>query len=671
MAWAYRLLTYCLVVPLLAYLWWRGRKDPAYRLRWRERFGRQDLSAHWRGGVVLHCASVGEVIAARPLVELLLADARYQPLVLTCSTPTGSRMIRQHYGDRAGHLYFPFDLPGAARSFLRRLRPRLVLLLERELWPTFLHQAQTEGVPVALVNARLSAVSAAGYARWRGAMGPAIASLRLVCTQDAETAARLTALGVAAQRMAITGNIKSDVQVAAALRHRIESTRALLAGRSILTAGSTHAGEDEALIDAFKEHLAGFPQALLVLVPRHPERFDVVASLLTRSGLRFVRHGLGHMPQPDTQVILGDTMGELLLWYGVADACFVGGSLIARGGHNPLEVLCLHKPLIAGPHTANFEQCYSALLAAGGMLPAADAHAVLRQFCRVLRDDAIAKALVAGGDAVYQGLAGASARTMARLEGLIHPSQRHDPVEPSVLRNGCDLIWFDPACFDTASPDMFDPAWWQLRGSASRRSGGRGQVHVVTDGQRSYLLRHYQRGGLMARLSRDLFLAQSIRQTRAMRELLLLARLRARDLPVPRACAARHTRVGLCYRADILLENIAQARDVADLLHTQRALTAREWRLLGRAVRQLHEEQVCHADLNCHNLMLDAQGKAWIVDFDKCGFRAGEKWKRQNLDRLLRSLRKELRLDPGFRWSERDWSHLLAGYGLEPATQTA
>ena len=669
---AYSLLAYCAVAPVLAYLWWRGRKDPGYRLRWRERLGLQGLPLQQQGGVVLHCASVGEVIAARPLIEQLLAEPGWSPLLLTCSTPTGSRMIAQQYGDRVVHRYFPLDLSGATFRFLRAAQPRLVLLLERELWPNFLHRAQQLDIPVVLVNARLSLRSAAGYTRWRGLMAPALATLRLVCAEDAATAGRFRALGIAAERIQITGNIKSDIRVDPVLRAKIAALRLTLAQRPVLTAGSTHGGEDEALIDAFKAHLETCPTTLLILVPRHPERFAVVGQLLARSGLRFARHSLGQQPGADTQVLLGDTLGDLMLWYGVANACFVGGSLIARGGHNPLEVLCLDKPLMAGPHTANFEFMYSALQNADGILLAADASAVFAHFERLSRDPDAARALAARGFAFYQRMAGATTRTMALLRERVPPLHPAPKITaPSVVRQGRDLVWFDAQCFATGGSQLFDPAWWSAQGTTASTGAGRGTIHWVADTQRSYLLRHYYRGGLMAKISRDLFLTQAIERTRAIREYSLLTHLRARGLPVPRACAARVSRYGLCYRADILVERIPDASDVAELLHNQRALAIDAWQALGRAVRQLHEHQVYHADLNCHNLMLDIHGRAWIVDFDKCEFRAGEAWKQKNLDRLLRSLRKELRLDLAFCWHDGDWQTFLAGYtGPHPDPQT-
>ena len=267
-------------------------------------------------------------------------------------------------------------------------------------------------------------------------------------------------------------------------------------------------------------------------------------------------------------------------------------------------------------------------------------------------------------------MAGATDRTMALLLDLL-PQLASAPniaptniAPPTVVRQGRDVVWFDPQCFATGGSQLFDPAWWQSQGSATRAGAGRGNIHWVADAQRNYLMRHYFRGGLMAKVSRDLFLAQPIEQTRAMREYTLLTQMRARGLPVPRACAARVSRHGAAYRADILVERIPDATDVAEILHTQRALITAEWSALGQAVRQLHDHQVYHADLNCHNLMLDGEGRAWIVDFDKCEFREGAMWKQQNLDRLLRSLRKELRLDPGFRWHDRDWQSFLSGYAI-------
>lgn len=654
----YSLAMVCAAPLLLAYLWWRGRADPQYRLRWNERLGRSTVPVP--GAVLVHCGSVGEVLAARPLIENLLADPRWGRPLITCTTPTGSRQIRKDYGDRVDHVYFPFDLPGATRRFLAALRPRLVILLERELWPNFLHHAQARGTPVVVANARLSEKSAAGYRRWRVLMQPALACLRLVCCEDQPTADRFAALGVAPQRIRVTGNIKSDLQLAAGLAETITATRQALGLRAVLTAGSTHAGEDEALIEAFVQHLAQRPDDLLILVPRHPERFDTVARLLQQAGLRFLRHSQGQLPGPDTQVLLGDTMGELMRWYGVADACFVGGSLIPRGGHNPLEVLVLDKPVIAGPHTHNFAQLYEALASAGALTPVASATDVLAQFADVLEHPGASRRRIDLGRTVYLAMTGAVARTMAELAPFASwQTPRSDPLES---RHGAQTVWVDAQCFEAAEPCLFDPQWWQQHGDSQALGAGRGHIHRVGDARGRYLLRHYYRGGLMARLSRDLFLARPTPRTRAMAEYTLLSQLRARGLAVPQACAARHVRHGLFYRADILVALIPDATDVARLLHDTRALTPVEWRTLGQAVRSLHDEQVFHSDLNCHNLMLDAAGKAWIVDFDKCGFRAGDKWKADNLARLLRSLRKELRLDDTFRWSDDAWAPFMHGY---------
>jgi len=662
---AYSLLLAAAALPLLAYLWWRGRTDPRYRQRWNERFGQAGSDAARAGVVVVHCGSVGEVLAARPLIEALLADARWGRPLVTCTTPTGSSQIRSAFGARVDHVYFPLDLPRATHRFLQAWRPRLVILLERELWPNFLYQAQSLGVPVMVANARLSEPSAAGYRRWASIMRPAIASLRLVCCEDPTTARRFTALGASAQRLVVTGNIKSDLRLDPALPGRVATMRAALGERPVLTAGSTHAGEDESLIDALQQHLAQAPNTLLILVPRHPERFDVVAGLLQQAGLRFVRRSTGQLPDADTQVLLGDTMGELMLWYGVADACFVGGSLIPRGGHNPLEVLALDKPLITGRQTHNFARIIETLRAAHALLEVDHAAGVFDCFSQLQREPAMRAARVASARQVFEAMTGATARTLALLEPFA--GRRIAAQATRQSRHGPDMVWVDPQCFDEASHELFDPAWWRRQGASQDRSAGRGRVHQVHHPQGAFLLRHYHRGGLMARLIRDRFLVQRLPCTRAMAEFLLLGQLRARGLPVPQACASRRVRRGLLfYSADILVALIPHSRDVAHLLHHEHALSAEQWRRLGRAVRQLHEEQVFHSDLNCHNLMLDDAGRAWIVDFDKCGFRAGDGWKADNLARLLRSLRKERRLDPGLRWSDSDWQPFLAGYEAKP-----
>lgn len=662
MAWVYRALWVCALPFFFVYLWWRGRRDPAYRERWRERLALAPTDTALCDGVVLHCASVGEVIAARPLITALLARSDWGPLTVTCSTPTGTTQLGKDFGSRVGHLYFPLDTMGAPRRFLLSLRPRVVILLEREIWPDFLKAAQAQGVPVVLANGRLSARSAASYQRWHALMRPALAALQRICVENAETAQRFRQLGVPTERLVVTGNIKSDVFVVPALRARIDATRLALCERTVLTAGSTHVGEDEALIAAFAAHLPVSPRSLLILVPRHPERFDAVAQLLQRAGLRFQRHSLDQPVRADTQVLLGDTMGELMLWYGVADACFVGGSLVPRGGHNPLEPLCLDRPLIAGAHTANFDAVYRELHTAKAMYLASDAADVLRHFNFVLRHPHEAETAVRRARSVTAGAAGATSRTLDVLQDMVRLRQLRPDPSPVAARQGTDTVWADPSAFPQAGNELFDPAWWQQRGSATLHGAGRGNIHLLSDGRARYLLRHYYRGGLMARISRDLFLAQPVAQSRAMAEFTLLRALRQHGLPVPRACAALHRRAGLFYRAEIIVELVPDATDIAALLHAVRSLNSGEWHRLGHAVRQLHDAQVFHADLNCHNLMLDVHGAAWIVDFDKCAFRAGEAWKAANLERLLRSLRKERRLDPALRWDEAQWQLLLVGY---------
>lgn len=659
---AYSLLLAVATLPLLAYLWWRGGADPRYRQRWNERFGRAGVPR--RGVVVVHCGSVGEVLAARPLVQALLADPRWGRPLLTCTTPTGSSQIRQAFGDRVDHVYFPLDLSSATRRFLQAWEPRLVILLERELWPNFLHRAQGMGVPVVVANARLSERSAAQYRRWHAIMGPALASLRLVCCEDSATAARFVALGASPQRVCVTGNIKSDLRLDPALRDRIAETRLALGARAVLTAGSTHAGEDEALIDALRRHLERTPGTLLVLVPRHPERFDTVAEHLRQAGLRYMRASAGQLPDASVQVLLGDTMGQLLHWYGVADACFVGGSLVPRGGHNPLEVLALDKPLITGRHTHNFAQLMADLRAAGALHEVDTADAVFTRFTHWLQDPHGRAAQVAQGRRVFEAMSGATHRTLAQLEPFAR--EPRDALAPLQARQGRDTVWADPRCFAQASTGLFDRAWWQARGASQALGAGRGHVYRVQDASGAYLLRHYYRGGLMARISRDRFLAQPLARTRAMAEFRLLGQLRDRGLPVPQACAARHHGHGLCYQADILVALIPDSRDVAQLLHDCGPLSVAQWQALGRAVRRLHDAQVFHCDLNCHNLMLDGADRAWIVDFDKCGFRPGDDWKAGNLARLLRSLRKERRLDPALHWQECDWPSFTEGYQARP-----
>ncbi|MEH6578311.1 MAG: lipid IV(A) 3-deoxy-D-manno-octulosonic acid transferase [Amphritea sp.] len=364
----YSALFYLLTPFLLLKLWLRGRRSPEYRQRWAERFGfipqARGVRPLW-----IHSVSVGETVAIMPLIELLLAKYPDIPIVVTTMTPTGSERVRALFADRVMHFYCPYDLPDALARFHSRVKPRACVIVETELWPNLVASCFARNVPVMVANARLSAKSAAGYAKFVWLTKPMLKKITCVAAQNAMGGQRFLKLGLDKQALAVTGSIKLDVSVP---ESSLETARQLRdawgADRPVLLAASTHDNEEQQMVSLYKNLLDDYPKLLLVLVPRHPERFQDVYSDCLRAGLHTTRRSLGELPSSNTQVYLGDTMGDLLMLFATADSVFVGGSLIERGGHNPLEPALLAKPVLMGPHVYNFQQIVDELAVAGALL---------------------------------------------------------------------------------------------------------------------------------------------------------------------------------------------------------------------------------------------------------------------------------------------------------------
>ena len=374
----YTLLFLLLLPFVLLRLWWRGRANPGYRLRWRERFAR--WPALKTGGIWLHAVSVGETLAAVPLVKALQQQYPQLPITITTTTPTGSERVRAAFGYSVQHVYGPYDLPWLVARFLRQLQPRLCLIMETELWPNLLAGCRAAQVPVVLVNARLSKRSARGYARIGTLTRGMLADLSVIAAQERSDARRFVRLGIAAEKVVVTGSIKTDVTVSDSQRELGALLRAQLeAGvahrRYVVIAASTHVGEDELVLEAFATLRRTQPGAALILVPRHPERFDAVAALIAARGFALARRSRNDVSE-QTDVLLGDSMGELMAFYAAADAAFVGGSLVPRGGHNLLEPAALALPIVQGPHTFNFAAQSRRFRRAGAMQEVADADAL-------------------------------------------------------------------------------------------------------------------------------------------------------------------------------------------------------------------------------------------------------------------------------------------------------
>lgn len=415
-------LLFHLGLPLVALrLFLRGRKAPAYRARIAERFACQ-LPAMRQGGIWVHAVSVGESIAAAPMVRALLKQYPDLPITLTCMTPTGSERIRAMFeGEpRVQHCYLPYDLPWAAGRFLDHVRPRLGIIMETELWPNHIHQCARRGIPVALANARLSERSARGYARFAGLTRPMLEEMSLIAVQTETEAERFRTLGARDECVQVTGSIKFDLKVDDQLPPRASALREQWAARQrpVWIAASTHDGEDALILEAHRELLKVHSDALLILVPRHPERFAAVHELCAGQ-FTTVRRSNGDTVTAQTQVLLGDTMGELLFLYALADIAFVGGSLVATGGHNPLEPAALALPVLMGPHVFNFLEISAMLREAGALQQVDDAEGLAGAVRRLVELPQDARRMGEAGRAVMQANQGALQRLLGGLAALI------------------------------------------------------------------------------------------------------------------------------------------------------------------------------------------------------------------------------------------------------------
>jgi 3-deoxy-D-manno-octulosonic-acid transferase len=397
-----------LVLPVAtAAVAWRGLRDRQYWRGWSQRFGFG--TAATTPVVWFHAVSVGEVQAAVGLVGMLHHALPAVPLLLTSATPTGRERATQARGEMAMVRYAPYDLPGMLRRLLRATRPRLLIVLETELWPNLLHQCALGRIPVLLVNARISPRTLHAYLRWRGLLSRrALQNLR-VAAQSSADASRFAALGVPESAIRITGNLKFDRQVEPAVAQRGAQWRErLAAGRPVWVAGSTHEGEERAVLEAHRQALQSLGGALLILAPRHPQRFDEVERLLQATPLRYQRRSrLGD--RADLDVLLLDTIGDLTDFYASADVAFVGGSLVPIGGHNLLEPAAHGLPVLSGPHNFAAPDVAAALQAAGGLTIVADGAALAGEVSRLLGDVGERQRRGAAALAVVEGNRGALA----------------------------------------------------------------------------------------------------------------------------------------------------------------------------------------------------------------------------------------------------------------------
>jgi len=429
------------------HLLWRARRQKEYLHHWGERWGffpqRKPSQQYLAPTVWLHAVSVGETRAAQPLVAALCARYPDHRILFTHMTPTGRAASVALFGDTVERLYLPYDTPWAMRRFLCHYQPRIGLIMETELWPNLLTECRAAGVPVYLLNARLSARSARRYGRWPNLTREVLQSLSAIGAQSADDAARLTRLG--AEKITVTGNIKFDIATPPEQMELGRVFRARMGARPVWLAASTREGEEALILDAWhsamnsKKVLSPLPggagdtamnsqnkavSSLLVIVPRHPQRFDEVARLVTDRGLRLQRRSEESAIAPTTHVLLGDSMGEMFAWYAAVDVAFIGGSLKDYGCQNLIEACAVGTPVLIGPSTYNFAEAAREALACGAAHAITDADDLVRQMDMLLTDVAYREQMSRAGREFAARHRGATAHTLELISSSISSTVR-------------------------------------------------------------------------------------------------------------------------------------------------------------------------------------------------------------------------------------------------------
>jgi 3-deoxy-D-manno-octulosonic-acid transferase len=415
----YVVLSYLMVPILLGHLFWRGLSNRDYWARALERFG-FGQSIGGQRGIWVHAVSVGEVQASESLVRALRATYPDLPLVLTTVTPTGSERARALFGDDIIHSYAPYDLAGSVRRFFNWARPALAIILETELWPNLYHECGKRKVPLVLASARISPKSVRHYRRLLGLFRETLSHGIVIAAQSEADADRFRLLGANPARTHVTGNIKFDFELPAdVLEAGSEFRRLHAAQRPVWIAASTHHGEEELLLKVHRQVLESVPDALLVLVPRHPERFPSVAGLIEREGFETVLRSSRQACQDSTKVFLGDSMGELKTFYAASDIAFVGGSLVQIGGHNLLEPAALGLPVLTGPHNFNAEDIAELFVKNGAATIVNDGQELAGHIVRLFADPAERARLGQTGQSTVLKNRGALARLLALVRPLL------------------------------------------------------------------------------------------------------------------------------------------------------------------------------------------------------------------------------------------------------------
>ncbi len=415
---------FTLALPLIwMRLLWRSRRSPGYRLRIGERFGRIRPPARFdatKNTIWLHAVSVGESAAAAPLAAALRTELPALQCVLTTTTPAGAERARQLLGDSVIHHYAPCDAPWIVHRFLAAFRPKMLILMETELWPNMIHLARRQGVKIVLANGRLSEKSRRSYARFAGLTRNMLRQIDAICVQAEGDAARFRQLGAESPR--VTGNLKFASHRAGEPPRPLESIRDWKGGHELIVAASTREGEEAAVLEAYRRCLGKYPRARLLIVPRHPERFDQVFELCAAAGFAAGRRSRAESLGNDVQIAIGDSMGEMMAYLACADIAFVGGSLVDAGCHNVLEPAALGLPVTTGPSRFNFAAVCELLDDAGALRGAADSAALGDIWSELLANRNLRQQMGAAGKAVVAANQQALELTLKEIRRLLQES---------------------------------------------------------------------------------------------------------------------------------------------------------------------------------------------------------------------------------------------------------
>lgn len=381
MRYLYTLLVYLAVPYALLRLWWRSYRLPIYRERLLERLGFYPVA--FKECIWLHGVSVGEILAAVPVVNALLAENPSCPFVITTMTPTGAERVKHLWKDRVIHLYLPYDMPFSVEKFLKATQPKIGILMETELWPNLLRACHKKKIPICLLNARLSERSAKRYAKIPSLTKEMLENVNAIAVQSELEHERFVALGASRNRLTTVGNVKFDLHIPREVIEQGQALRKNLGEKKFVwIAASTHKGEEELMLTAHSLVCEIYPDAVLILVPRHPDRFESVYQLIKKFKFTVLKRSETPCFSPSFSVYLGDTMGELLQLYAASDIAFVGGSLIPQGGHNMLEPAALAKPILTGKYLFNFTNISEQLISAQALLITLDAEALAEQLLK-------------------------------------------------------------------------------------------------------------------------------------------------------------------------------------------------------------------------------------------------------------------------------------------------